>query len=65
MHKTEKIGSVWTGAENLAPIGIRSTDRPVRSSVAIPTELPGPYRNLVDVELKELDEVKGKDGQSS
>ena len=24
-------GSVWTGAENLAPIGIRSTNRPARS----------------------------------
>ena len=36
-------GPVWTGAENLAPTGIRSPDRPVRSSVAIPTELPGPY----------------------
>jgi hypothetical protein len=24
-------GPVWTGAENLAPTGIRSTDRPVRS----------------------------------
>jgi hypothetical protein len=35
-------GPVWTGGENLAPIGIRSPDRPSRSSVAIPTELPGP-----------------------
>jgi hypothetical protein len=35
-------GPVWTGAENLAPTGIRSPDRPTRSSVAIPTELPGP-----------------------
>jgi hypothetical protein len=35
-------GPVWTGAENLAPTGIRSPDRPARSSVAIPTELPGP-----------------------
>jgi hypothetical protein len=24
-------GPVWTGAENLAPIGIRSPDRPARS----------------------------------
>jgi hypothetical protein len=24
-------GPVWTGAENLAPIGIRSPDRPTRS----------------------------------
>jgi hypothetical protein len=31
---------VWTGAENLAPTGIRSPDRP--SYTAIPTELPGP-----------------------
>jgi hypothetical protein len=37
-------GPVWTGAENLAPTGIRSPDRPARSSVAIPTELPGPQR---------------------
>jgi hypothetical protein len=35
-------GPIWTGVENLAPIGIRSPDRPARSSVAIPTELPGP-----------------------
>jgi len=35
-------GPVWTGAENLAPTGIRSPDRPVRKPVAIPTELPGP-----------------------
>jgi hypothetical protein len=35
-------GPVWTGAENLAPTGIRSPNRPARSSVAIPTELPGP-----------------------
>ena len=32
-------GPVWTGAENLAPTGIRSPDRPARSAVAIPTEL--------------------------
>jgi len=29
-------------AENLAFIGIRYPDRPAPSSVAIPTELPGP-----------------------
>jgi len=34
--------TVWTDAENLASTGIRSPDRPARSSVAIPTELPGP-----------------------
>ena len=35
-------GPVWTGAENLAPAGIRSPDRAARSVVTIPTELPGP-----------------------
>ena len=35
-------GPVWTGAENLVPTGIRCTDRPARSSVAILTELPDP-----------------------
>jgi len=30
-------------AGNLVPTGIRSPDRPARSSVAIPTELPGPH----------------------
>ena len=36
-------GPVWTRAENLAPTGIRSLDCPACSSVAIPTELPGPF----------------------
>jgi hypothetical protein len=31
---------VWTGAENLATTGIQPPDRPARSSVAVPTELP-------------------------
>ena len=35
-------GPVWMGAENLAPTGIRSPDRPARRPVAIPTTLPGP-----------------------
>ena len=36
-------GPVWTGAEDLAPTGIRSLDRPAHSWVAVPTELPGPH----------------------
>ena len=40
-------GAVWTGMENVASTGIRSPDRLARSSVAIPTELPGP---LVDAD---------------
>jgi len=35
-------GPVLTGAENLASTGIQSPDRSARSSVAVPTELPGP-----------------------
>jgi hypothetical protein len=35
-------GPVWTGSEKSRPTGIRSPDRPARSSVAIPTQLPGP-----------------------
>ena len=33
---------VWTGGKS-RPTRIRSPERPARSSVAIPTELPGPY----------------------
>jgi hypothetical protein len=35
----ETPGPFWTGAEILAPMGIRPLDRRARSSVAIPTEL--------------------------
>ena len=34
-------------AENLVSTGIRSPDRPARSSVAIPTELPDPQVSTV------------------
>ena len=39
----------WTGGKS-RPTGIRSPDRPDRSSVAIPTELPGPllYKYLIN-----------------
>jgi hypothetical protein len=40
-------GPVWTGAENVVQTGIRSPDRPARSSVAIPTELPGPHAQYI------------------
>ena len=36
---------VWTGGKS-RPTGIRSTDLPARSSVAISTELPGPKCKL-------------------
>jgi hypothetical protein len=40
-------GPVWTGAENLAPTGVRSLDRPACSSATILTELPGPHTVLM------------------
>ena len=36
-------GSVWKGAENLAPTGIRSPDRPVRSESLYRLSYPGPF----------------------
>ena len=42
-------------AENLVPTGIRSPDRPARSSVAIPTELPDPqFRDALSWKYKRL-----------
>ena len=35
-------GPVWTGAENLAPTGIRSPDRPARSQSLYPLRYPTP-----------------------
>jgi len=39
----------WTCAENLAPTGIRSPDRPACREVAIPTTLSRPTRVIVIV----------------
>ena len=36
-------GTVWTGAENLAPTGVRSPDRPARSESLYRLSYPGPY----------------------
>jgi hypothetical protein len=35
-------GTVWTRAENLAPTGIRSPDRPARSESLYRLSYPGP-----------------------
>jgi hypothetical protein len=35
-------GPVWTGAENLAPTGIRSPNRPARSESLYRLRYPGP-----------------------
>jgi hypothetical protein len=50
-------GPVWTGAENLVPTGIRYPDRPTRSSIAIPTELPGPL-NMSIICRKAVDKIQ-------
>ena len=34
---------VWTGAENLAPTGVRSPDRPARNESLYRLSYPGPY----------------------
>ena len=36
-------GPVWTGAENLAPTGIRYPDRPARSELLYRLSYPGPF----------------------
>ena len=37
------LGPVWTDAENLAPTGIRSPDRPSRSQSLYRLSYPGPH----------------------
>jgi len=39
-------GPVWTGAENLAPTGIRSPDRQARRESLYRLRYPGPVRQL-------------------
>jgi hypothetical protein len=39
-------GPVWTGAENLAPTGIRSPDRPARSQSLYRLRYPA-HRNII------------------
>jgi hypothetical protein len=40
-------GSVWTTAANLAPMGIRSPDRPARSESLYRLRYPGPRQSKV------------------
>ena len=44
-----RAGLDWCGKSR--PTGIRSPDRPARSSVAIPTELPGPPKHSYNIEI--------------
>jgi hypothetical protein len=39
-------GPAWTGAENLAPTGIRSPNRPIRSESLYRLRYPGPHLKL-------------------
>jgi hypothetical protein len=55
-------GPVWTGGKS-RPTGIRSPDRPARSSLAIPTELPGPRAERTVVELTGLTAVSASRSQ--
>jgi hypothetical protein len=43
-------GPIWTGAENLAPTGIRSPDRPTLSESLYRLSYPGPHCTLDAVE---------------
>src|SRR5215475_8642877 len=49
-------GPVWTGAENLAPTGIRSTDRPARSQSLYRLIYPAHYNVMTVVILKAMNE---------
>jgi hypothetical protein len=42
-------GPVWTGAENLAPTGIQSPDRPARSELVYRLSCRGPQRSNIKV----------------
>jgi len=42
---------LWTGAENLAPTGIRSPDRPARSESLYRLWYPGPLSDAVESDL--------------
>jgi hypothetical protein len=48
-------GPVWMGAENLAPTGIRSPDRPARSESLYRLSYPG--RLFVSVAINLMDPV--------
>jgi len=43
-------GPVWTGAENLAPTGIRSPDRPARSQSLYRVRYPAHYKWVLEID---------------
>jgi len=44
-------GPVWTGGK-FRPHRDSIPNRPARCSVAIPTELPGPHMNFIDIKMQ-------------
>ena len=50
-------GLVWRGAENPAPTGIRSLDRPARSESLYRPSYPGPYQ--METDGKPISELLG------
>ena len=61
------LGPVWTGAENIAPAGIRTPDRPARSQSLYRLRYPSPHvREVTCVYCDVVNEVLGicykKDG---
>jgi hypothetical protein len=56
--------TVWTGAENLAPAGIRSSDLPARSESLYRLSYPGPYlvRGKVNGKAIPLQALTGPEG---
>jgi hypothetical protein len=52
-------GPVWTAAENLAPTGIRSPDRPARSESLYRLRYPGPPNKMVCYEKCGAAQLRG------
>jgi hypothetical protein len=49
-------GTVWTGAENLAPTGIRSPDRPARSQSLYRLRYSAPKDNVLGENIERVKE---------
>ena len=55
----EPQGPIWTDAENLAPTGLRSPDRPARSESLYRLRYPGPRSELRTIIKKILIQYNG------
>ena len=56
-------GPVWTGAENLAPTGIRSLDRPARSQSLYRLRYPSHMSGSTCMEMAEMGDTATLDNQ--